>query len=105
MKPRITPLARAMKHCVPTLIALLVSPLILRAAPPPIQIPDAVAKTEGEMKPYIELIEHTEEKFEMVPIRGGKFVMGSPASEKGRKDDEGPPHEVEVEPFWMGKYE
>ncbi len=31
--------------------------------------------------------------------------MGSPASENGRGDDEGPQHEVEIEPFWMGKCE
>jgi formylglycine-generating enzyme required for sulfatase activity len=31
--------------------------------------------------------------------------MGSPESEKGRKDDEGPQHEVEISPFWMSKYE
>ena len=41
----------------------------------------------------------------MVAIKGGKFVMGSPASEAGRKDDEGPQHEVKIAPFWMGKYE
>ena len=29
---------------------------------------------------------------------------GEPATEKGRKPDEGPQFEVVVEPFWMGKY-
>ncbi len=43
-------------------------------------------------------------KVEMVPIPGGKFKMGSPTTEKGRKPDEGPQFEVVVEPFWMGKY-
>jgi formylglycine-generating enzyme required for sulfatase activity len=78
---------------------------LLQAAPPAIEIPDSVAQTEAEMKPYADLVEHTTEKFEMVPIKGGKFVMGSPSGEPGRKDDEGPQHEVEIEPFWMGKYE
>jgi formylglycine-generating enzyme required for sulfatase activity len=41
----------------------------------------------------------------MVPIPGGKFVMGSPDGEASRKEDEGPQHEVEIEPFWMGKCE
>ena len=41
----------------------------------------------------------------MVPIPGGTFKMGSPASEKDRKDDEGPQVEVKIEPFWMGKCE
>ncbi len=36
---------------------------------------------------------------------GGKFKMGSPESENGRKPDEGPVHEVEIAPFWMGKME
>ncbi len=41
----------------------------------------------------------------MVPIKGGRYTMGSPASEAGRNDDEGPQHEVAIEPFWMGKCE
>jgi formylglycine-generating enzyme required for sulfatase activity len=41
----------------------------------------------------------------MLPITGGKFVMGSPDSEQGRNADEGPRHEVEISPFWMSKYE
>ena len=31
--------------------------------------------------------------------------MGSPKTEKNRKEDEGPQFRVKVEPFWMGKYE
>ena len=41
----------------------------------------------------------------MLPIPGGKFTLGSPEAEADRKDDEGPQVEVEVEPFYMGKYE
>jgi formylglycine-generating enzyme required for sulfatase activity len=73
--------------------------------PAPLPIPDAEAKTEAEMKPYTEVIEHTDARIEMVPIRGGRFWMGSPETEKGRYPDEGPQHEVEISPFWMGKYE
>jgi formylglycine-generating enzyme required for sulfatase activity len=43
--------------------------------------------------------------FEMLPIPGGSFLMGSPDSEKGRSADEGPQHPVQVKPFWMGKCE
>jgi len=43
--------------------------------------------------------------YEMVAIAGGEFLMGSPADEDGRDEDEGPQHRVEVAPFWMGKYE
>ena len=43
-------------------------------------------------------------KFQMVYIPGGTFTMGSPESEEGRDDDEGPQHDVTVPPFFMGKY-
>ncbi len=71
----------------------------------PADVKDAVAKTQAEMKPYTDVIANGAVKFDMVPIPGGKFSMGSPDSEAGRKEDEGPQHEVEIEPFWMGKCE
>jgi len=44
-------------------------------------------------------------KLEMVLIPAGKFMMGSPASEVGRSDNE-TQHEVTLtKPFYMGKYE
>jgi formylglycine-generating enzyme required for sulfatase activity len=44
-------------------------------------------------------------KLDLVLIPAGKFEMGSPASEKGRNDDE-KQHEVTLtKPFYMGKYE
>jgi len=73
--------------------------------PKPVENPDADASDEAGMKPYTESIPSTDAKFEMVPIRGGTFTMGSPASEKDRRDDEGPQVEVKVDPFWMGKFE
>ncbi len=51
---------------------------------------------------------------EMIRVPAGKFLMGSPAGEAGRDDDEGLQHEVSVEglqhevsvsSFYMGKYE
>ena len=65
----------------------------------------AAAKSEADMKPYTDVIANGDVTFDMVPIPGGKFEMGSPDSEAGRGDDEGPLHEVEIEPFWMGKCE
>jgi len=62
-------------------------------------------KAEGDMKDYSEIIARTGSKFDMVAIKGGEFLMGSPADEKGRFEDEGPQHKVKVEPFWMGKFE
>ena len=41
----------------------------------------------------------------LVLIPSGKFLMGSPAGEKGRSEDEGPQHEVTIsKPFHMGVY-
>jgi formylglycine-generating enzyme required for sulfatase activity len=59
----------------------------------------------GDFKPYVEKIADTDATFEMLPIQGGKFAMGSPDSEADRGEDEGPVHEVEIAPFWMGKCE
>ncbi|MBI2805070.1 MAG: formylglycine-generating enzyme family protein [Planctomycetes bacterium] len=58
-------------------------------------------------KSYTETIERDGIKasFEMIAIPGGTFLMGSPASEKGRKDDEGPLHPVAIRPLWVGKCE
>ena len=39
--------------------------------------------------------------FEMVLIPGGTFLMGSPADEFGRKDDEGAQHKVCLDPFYL----
>ncbi|MFO5473747.1 MAG: formylglycine-generating enzyme family protein [Dolichospermum sp.] len=41
---------------------------------------------------------------EMVQIPGGSFIMGSPASEKGRDNNESPQHQVNVPGFSMGKF-
>jgi len=65
----------------------------------------ADAKTEAEMKPYREVIANTDVAFDMVPIPGGTFTMGSPAGEPDRQENEGPQHQVRVDPFWMGRCE
>ena len=41
----------------------------------------------------------------MVGIPAGKFAMGSPASESGRFDAEGPQHYVMLKAFALGKYD
>ena len=72
------------------------------------------APTQGPPKyPIIESASHkgyTEKindkaSFDMVPIPGGTYLMGSPDNEKGRGDNEGPQHPVTVKPFWMAKCE
>ncbi|MEM1441478.1 MAG: formylglycine-generating enzyme family protein [Verrucomicrobiota bacterium] len=61
--------------------------------------------SEGDMQEYTGTIPKTGVKYDMIPIPGGEFLMGSPDDEAGRFDDEGPQHKVSVEPFWMGKFE
>src|SRR5437879_6565896 len=58
-----------------------------------------------ELKLYTETIPGTSVKFEMIPIRGGTFTMGTPPGEFKRSEDEGPQHSVTVRPFWMEKTE
>ena len=60
---------------------------------------------KGYMVPYQAKLPGTKVSYEMMPIPGGKFKMGSSADQAGHKADEGPRYEVEVEPFWMGTYE
>jgi formylglycine-generating enzyme required for sulfatase activity len=60
---------------------------------------------ERDMKPYTNTIPETDVRNRMVPVPGGTFRMGSPATEKGRRADEGPQHHVKIEPFWMGQCE
>lgn len=62
-------------------------------------------KTEAAMQPYKAAIPHTDVSFEMAPIKGGEFVMGTPESESGRQKDESPQRTVKISSFWMGKYE
>src|SRR5215468_3627248 len=61
-------------------------------------------RVEGQGN-YVETIPDTGVSFPMVAIRGGVFTQGSPITEPGRRDNEGPRHKVELRPFWMGKYE
>lgn len=62
-------------------------------------------KAAEKMQAYSSKIPKTGVEYHMVPIAGGEFIMGSPATEKDRGEDEGPQLKVKVKPFWMGKYE
>lgn len=44
-------------------------------------------------------------ELEMVALPPGSFLMGSPSDELGRKEDEGPVRNINMEGFWMSKYE
>ena len=68
-------------------------------APPPAVSPGVAFEA------YVEAIPDTKVKFEMAPIPAGTFLMGSPASEAGRSEAEGPQVKVAVRAFWMGRFE
>jgi formylglycine-generating enzyme len=57
------------------------------------------------MIPYTYEIERTQIKFEMIPVPGGEVTVGSPVTEKGRKEDEGPQFTATLEPYWVAKTE
>jgi len=57
------------------------------------------------MAAYTETIPGTGITFEMTPIPGGTFMMGSPEDEPDRSPDEGPQHPVKVGAYWMGVHE
>jgi len=73
--------------------------------PPPTDVLDSGATSESEMKAYAERIGPSDVTIEMLPIRGGEFLLGSPRREDDREDDEGPQVRTKIEPFWMGQYE
>ena len=89
----------------PALLFGLFHSVLIAKHPAPLDVLNANATTEDEMKPYTERIEHSSAKIDLVPIPSGKFLMGSPDGEAERKKDEGPQHEVAVAPFWMAKFE
>lgn len=82
-------------HLFPTTKAI--HALIVDAAGPADEAAMEAYKVEPERAPGASL--------DMLPIPGGTFTLGSPESEQGRGDDEGPQRKVIIEPFWMGKIE
>ncbi len=85
---------QAMKPRLALLVALATAPAALAEDVP-----------KAALKPYTQTIAGTDLKFDMLPIPGGTFLMGSPASEAKRDADEGPQVNVKIAPFWMAKCE
>jgi len=54
---------------------------------------------------YEQSIIGSTQKFKMVPIPAGYFVIGSPMAEPKRDADEGPQKKIQIDAFWMGAYE
>jgi formylglycine-generating enzyme required for sulfatase activity len=68
---------------------------------------DSIAQehSNDEKPAYEQVIPGSNISIEMVPVTGGKFIIGSSETEPDRDTDEGPQKEVEVDGFWMGKFE
>jgi formylglycine-generating enzyme required for sulfatase activity len=64
-----------------------------------------LATGAGARAAFTQTIPGSTISFDMVPLPGGTFTMGSPAREKGRNKDEGPQRQVTLRPFFMGKHE
>jgi formylglycine-generating enzyme required for sulfatase activity len=65
----------------------------------------AIPVEGGFLVTYTERIPGSDITFKMVPIPGGTFTMGSPATEADRRDDEGPQVVIEVPPKWVSEHE
>ncbi len=92
--------ATVSRFCLLLICCLLATPLMAAE-----QKPDSLGRTTASISAYKETIHGTDVTFEMLPIPGGIFMIGSPAKEAGRNDDEGPQREITIAPFWMGKCE
>ena len=53
----------------------------------------------SKMTDYTETLAGTSVTFDMVAIQGGVFKMGSPESESGRREDEGPQVDIRMYAF------
>ena len=63
-------------------------------------------EAERALKPKASFRECAKDCPEMIVIPAGEFTMGSPATEKGRDDNEGPQHTVTIaRPFAVSKFD
>ncbi len=75
-------------------------PSSLLPSPLPLQPPSPSIRYLTEKLP------NSDVEMEFVWISSGTFRMGSPSSEKGWREEEGPVHQVEIgKGFYLGKYE
>lgn len=61
--------------------------------------------TAQDFSNYTQDVKEETITIDMVAVKGGTFIMGANNDDTSRKDDEKPSHKVEVDDFWMGKYE
>ncbi|MGB7088192.1 MAG: formylglycine-generating enzyme family protein [Phormidesmis sp.] len=68
----------------------------------PLTIRRTSRTAQGFVEPALAVVDAL--PLHMVLIPAGSFMMGSPADEPERDDDEGPQHEVTVSSFFIGRY-
>jgi formylglycine-generating enzyme required for sulfatase activity len=61
--------------------------------------------SKDKFKPFEQNIETSDISFDMIPVKGGVFSMGSSADDKNRGEDELLERKVKVSDFWMAKHE
>ena len=61
--------------------------------------------TDTTFSAYKQKLQGTSLSFQMVPIPGGNFKMGSSAQDKAAERDELPAQSIRISPFWMGAHE
>lgn len=68
--------------------------------------PNPRPETPVRKEPVVGEVRKSSAWIDLVWIPPGEFMMGSPESEKGRNNDEGPQQKVKIGyGFWMGKFE
>lgn len=70
--------------------------------------PTVTFETAAEVtafEPFTETIPGTGIEFNMLPIPGGEFTIGSPANEPGRSENEGPTRTIELSSYFMAEIE
>ncbi len=75
-----------------------------RPAAPAVQSPPVAPPPAASLQPG-EVVKDCDVCPRLVVIPGGRFMMGSPANEPGRDEDEGPQRTVEVRSFLLGQTE
>jgi formylglycine-generating enzyme required for sulfatase activity len=82
--------------------------LILISVASPASAEKRASTTSGKLQPGVGKAEHFKDCPtcpEMIVVRAGKFTMGSPKTEKGREEAEGPQHEVTIaKSFAVGRF-
>ena len=71
----------------------------------PAEGPIVALENGAFMVPYTQKIPGTDIEFEMIPVPGGEFKMGTPADAESFVEDEGPTVKVDVAPMWVAKTE